>query len=84
MAERTEQKHLRPYALAVIAFGRGHGFQTRTSAHHKRKFSEAVERKGGSAAPLNVRLSDTYPLLPVSDPMNPPMGIVTIAGTDWR
>ena len=69
----TERKHLRAYALAVLAFGHGHDFQARTSAHRKRKFSDAVERKGGSAAPLNVRLPGSYVL-----------SIVTIAGTDWR
>jgi len=54
MLGSSYSKSLRSYALAVMAFGLGHKFQTRISAHHKRTMGEVLKKERGFDTPLNV------------------------------
>lgn len=59
---RAKGKHPRAYDLAVKSVKQGHQFQARTAKQRKKRFSDAVEKKGGSSVPLTVRACSMHVL----------------------
>lgn len=53
---RLAPKSLRPYVTAIMQFGHGKKFQSKTSAHRTRRLSQLSDKEGHFVAALTVFL----------------------------